>query len=110
MDTDCADYIALLANTPTQAKSLLYSLEQAARDIGLHVNTGKTMYMFFLSRRQHLHSKWWFSEISEEVHIRQNSVSSPEGDINMCLAKAWTAIDHIYQPLRSGRIWHKVNF
>ena len=23
----------------------------------------------------------------------------------------WTLVgDHIYQPLRSGRIWHKVNF
>ena len=30
--------IALLADTPTQAESLLHSLEQAAAGIGLHVN------------------------------------------------------------------------
>ena len=30
MDADYADDIALLANTPTQAESLLRSLEQAA--------------------------------------------------------------------------------
>ena len=45
MDTDNADDIALLANTPTQAESLLHSLEQAAGDIGLYMNTNKTEYM-----------------------------------------------------------------
>ena len=39
MDADNADDIALLANTPTQAETLLHSLEEAAADIGLHVNT-----------------------------------------------------------------------
>ncbi len=37
-DTDNADDIGLLANTPTQAESLLHCLEWAAGDIGLHVN------------------------------------------------------------------------
>ena len=36
-DVDYANDIALLANTPTQAESLLHSLEFAA--VGLHVNT-----------------------------------------------------------------------
>ena len=42
MDADYADDTALLANTPTQAESLLHSLERAAAGIGLHVNTDKT--------------------------------------------------------------------
>ena len=46
-DADCADDIALLANTPAQAESLLHSLEQAAVCIGLHVNADKTEYMCF---------------------------------------------------------------
>ena len=46
-DTDVADDIALLTNTPTLAKSLLHSLEQAAGGIDLHVNTDKTEYMCF---------------------------------------------------------------
>ena len=33
-DTDYTDDLVLLANTPAQAKSLLHSLEQAARGIG----------------------------------------------------------------------------
>ena len=45
MDTVNADNIALLVNTPVQAKTLLRSLEWAAGDIDLHVNANKTEYM-----------------------------------------------------------------
>ena len=41
-NTDYTDDIALLANAPTQAETLLHSLEQAAAGIGLHVNAHKT--------------------------------------------------------------------
>ena len=37
-DADYADDLALLANTPNQAGTLLHSLERAAAGIGLHVN------------------------------------------------------------------------
>ena len=47
MDADYADDIALLSNTPTQTKSLLHNLEQAAGGIGLHVNADKTESMCF---------------------------------------------------------------
>ena len=40
-DADYIDDIALLANTPTQGKSLQHSLEQSAVGIGLHVNADK---------------------------------------------------------------------
>ena len=42
MDADYANDIALLANTPTQAETLLHSLEWAAAGTGLHVNADKT--------------------------------------------------------------------
>ena len=44
---DYADDIAILANTPNQAETLLHSLERAAAGIGLHVNAHKTEYMCF---------------------------------------------------------------
>ena len=44
-DADYADDIALLANTPNQAETLLHGLERAAEGIGLHVNAHKTEYM-----------------------------------------------------------------
>ena len=50
MDVDYTHDIVLLANTPTQAKTLLHGLEQAAAGIGLHVNTDKMEYMCFNQR------------------------------------------------------------
>ena len=44
-DADYADDITLLANTPTQAETLLHSLERVAAGIGLHVNANKMRYM-----------------------------------------------------------------
>ena len=46
-DADYADDIALLANTPNQAETLLHSLERAAAGIGLHVNAHRTEYMCY---------------------------------------------------------------
>ena len=40
-DADYVDNIAFLTNTPALAESLLYSLEQAARGINLHVKVNK---------------------------------------------------------------------
>ena len=49
-DADDTDDIALLANTPARAESLLHSLERAAAGIGLYVNAEKTEYMCFNQR------------------------------------------------------------
>ena len=46
-DADYVDNIALLANAPAQAKTLLHILERAAAGISLHVNAHKTEYMCF---------------------------------------------------------------
>ena len=46
-DADYADDMALLANAPAQAETLLHSLKRAAAGIGLHVNAHKTKYMCF---------------------------------------------------------------
>ena len=40
-NADNADDIALLANTPAQAETLLHNLERVATGIGLHVNADK---------------------------------------------------------------------
>ena len=48
--TDYADYadnIAILANTPNQAETLLHSFEQVTAGIDLHVNAHKTEYIFY---------------------------------------------------------------
>ena len=44
-DADYADDIAILANTPNQAETLLHSLERAAADIGLCQCTQNGIYV-----------------------------------------------------------------
>ena len=70
-DTDDADDITLLANTFTQAKSLLHSLEEAAGGISLDVNENKMEYMCC------------------------NQERDTESDINIHLAKVWAAINRL---------------
>ena len=48
MDADYADDLALLTNIPTQVKSPLDSLEQAARGIGFYMNSDKTDFISLL--------------------------------------------------------------
>ena len=44
-DADYTDDIALLANTPAKAETLLKCLERAAASIGFHINAHKSGYM-----------------------------------------------------------------
>ena len=43
-EADYADDITLLVNTPTQAESLLHSLDKTTGEIGLRMNADKTEY------------------------------------------------------------------
>ena len=43
-DRDYADDLAVLTSTPTQAKSLLHSLERRAKSIGLYVMQIKHLF------------------------------------------------------------------
>ena len=49
-DADYADDIAILANTPNQAETLLHSLERAGEGIGLYVNAHKTEYIYIVKK------------------------------------------------------------
>ena len=68
-DADYADDLALLANTPNQAETLLHSLERAAAGIGLHVNAHKTEYMCLQPNGQHYHTRRSLSEASRQIHL-----------------------------------------
>ena len=56
-DADYADDIAILANTPDQAETLLHSLERAAANIGLHVNAHKKYICIYIN----IYIKLWRS-------------------------------------------------
>ena len=68
-DPDYSDDIAILANTPNQAETLLHSLERAAAGIGLHVNAHKTEYICFNQNRWHLHTRRNISETGGQIHL-----------------------------------------
>ena len=94
-DADYMDDIALIANTPTQVDSLLYSLEWAAAGIGLHVNVDKTEYMCFNQRGNISILKSGPLKLVDEFTYLGSSISSTEKDLNMWLTKAWTGIDRL---------------
>ena len=85
--------VAVLPNTPTQAESLLHSLEQAAGGIGLHVNADKTKYMCLKSKSRHLHTKWRLPETNGHVHWPRKPRLIYWKWYHVRVAKAWTAID-----------------
>ena len=94
-DTDYADDIALLANTPAQTETLLHSLDQAAAGIGLHVNAHKTEYMCFNQTGDISTLNGSSLKLVDKFTYLGSSVSSTETDINTQLAKAWVAIDRL---------------
>ena len=94
-DEDYADDTTLLVNTPTQAKTLLHSLERAAAGIGLHVNTVETEYMCFNQTGNISTLKGRPLKLVDKFTYIGSSVSSTEKDINMRLALAWTVINRL---------------
>ena len=90
---DYADDLALLENTPAQAETLLHSLERAAAGLGLHVNAHKTEYMCFDQRSDIPTLNSSSLKLVDKFTYHVSLVLSTETDINMQLAKVWTAID-----------------
>ena len=88
-DANCADDILLLANTPTQAKTLLHSLEWATASNGLHVNAHKTEYVCFNQTGNISTLNGSPLKLVDKFTFLGSSVSSIETDFNTWLAKAW---------------------
>ena len=91
--TQTTPMIAFLANTPTQAKSLLHSLERVARGIALYINADKTEYMCFNQRGDISTLSGGSLKLVDMFTYQRSSVSSSETGINTPQAKAWSAID-----------------
>ena len=86
-DADYADDIALLANIPTQAESLLHSLKRAATCIDHHVNADKTECMWFNQRGNISTLNGSSLKLVDKFTYLESSVPSTETDITTCLAK-----------------------
>ena len=89
------DYIAILANTPDQAETLLHSLEWAATGIGLYVNAHTTEYMCYNRTGDISTLDGTPLKLVDKFTYLESSVASTEKDIDTRLTKAWTAINRL---------------
>ena len=89
---DYSDNIELPANTPTQTKSLLRSLEQAAIGIGLDVNENKKSSCLLNKERSF---PLQLLKLVEQFIYFGSNISSTERDINIRIGKAWIAFDRL---------------
>ena len=87
-NVDYTNDIALLVNAPTQAKTLLHSLEQATAGIGLHVNAHKMEYLCFNQTGDISTLNGSSLKLVDKFTYLGSSVSSTKTDIDMWLAKA----------------------
>ena len=87
--------MALLANTPNHAETLLHSLERAATSIGLHVNAHKTEYMCYNQTGDITTLDGASLKLEDKFTYLGSSISSTEKDIDTRLTKAWAAIDRL---------------
>ena len=94
-NADYADDIAILANTPIQAETLLYSLDRAAAGIGSYVNGRKTEYKCFNQTGDISPLGGSYLKLIDKFTYLTSSVSSTEKDIDTWLMKAWTAINKL---------------
>ena len=94
-DADYADDIAILANTPDQAETLLHSLERAAASIGLYVNAHTTEYMCYNQTGDISTLEGTPLKLVDKFTYLGSSVESTEKDIETRLTKAWTAINRL---------------
>ena len=105
-DADYADDTAILANTPSQAETLLHSLEWAATGIGLYVNAHKMEYMCNNQKGDISILDGTPLKLVEKFTYLGSSISSTEKDIDTRLTKAWTAINRLSKSDLNDKMKH----
>ena len=92
-DADFPDDVAILANTPDQAETLLHSLERAAASIGPYVNAHKTEYMCYNQTEDISTLEGTPLKLVDKFTYLGSSIESTEKDIETRLTKVWAAIN-----------------
>ena len=94
-EADDVDDLVLLANTPARADSILNSQEHEAGSISFRMIANKTEYLSF--KREGTISTLTSRPLKlvyQSTYLGSN-ISSAESDVNLHLAKVWTAIDRL---------------
>ena len=86
-DADNVDDLALLANTPTQVDSLLYSLEQATGGISPYVNANNKVDVYFELKGTISTQSGQPLKLVDPFTYLDSNISSTESDINIRLGR-----------------------
>ena len=78
-----------------QAESLLYCLEQASNDIGLYVNSDKTVFMCFKQNGVISTLTDKPLKLVDQFTYLSSNISSTESGVYKCIGMAWIAIDSL---------------
>ena len=95
IESNHTDYLALLANTPAPAESLLHSLDQAAGGISLFMNPNKIEFVCFKQKGTTSTQSGELLKLVNQFKFYGSNISSTERDVNICLAKVWDAINSL---------------
>ena len=100
-DADYADDIALLANTPAQAETLMYSLKRVAAGIGFYVNAHMTEFVCFNQRGDISTQNGSSLKLVDKFTYLGSSVSSTGTDINTFTSKNMDSLSIGYRSYES---------
>ena len=114
----CRERVCIIVHTHTHTHNLQYdhtqwyaNLTHTHTHTHTHIHTQKRSYK---SQCKHSLSIFFFFSISQTSFFLYRIIVGINPLVEDKLPCYWicvkTSIYHIYQPLRSGRIWHKINF
>ena len=94
-DVDYADDLAALSDSIEDATKLLIEIEKAAKQIGLHINEGKTEFMAFnqTGTIESLEGKT-IKRVDDFTYLGSH-LASTEKDIIIRIGKAWAALNKL---------------
>ena len=87
---------------------MLFSLEQAARGIGLHGNSDETDIVCFNQDSAISSLIGKPLKLVDQFMYLSSNISSTESSVNMCLDKAWTAICEL-TPIWKSDLFDEIN-
>ena len=90
---DHTNDLALLANTPARAHSMLHSLEHVARGIGLYMISDKAKIMCFNQNSDIFSLNGKLLNLINQLIYLSSSISFTEKNVNIGIDKAYTPMD-----------------
>ena len=94
-DGDYTDDLALFANTPSLAESMVHSLKQAEGGNGLYVNTNKTKFMCFKQEVAIFMLRGRPLKLVDKFINLNSNISSTESDVKIGQALVWKTINSL---------------